>query len=452
MLPARDYFAHAPGAGFGRVGLGLDPSDAAALAGVNPDDIQGGATALQQQGQQLYTQANQIAGAASNVVNGDLPSVTTATNLISNNFTLANAQQVITSAAAMSKASGGTVTPQDPSLLNQLLVAYGVLAAAVSLVYPPLGAAIAAMSAIVKGILSSGWAASGPITPTPGVVTALMAVPLPTDTSASSASSPYPIANALQTAPTGCAAAPSISGSSGPTVGGALAAWRDFLDQAANTNQSQPTTQRGNNGYPQPGNTAPNGFSLGCATWQACADNQGACLASLPNAQAALALAVRWVPFGDPWVAPYQDGFLALGSGANGTAYYLERQFVDLAWAYAAWPKNLADQQALAYVTALAWIWSNYPGAPAGPLPGWIAFKLGHLRALVSSAGVQATTSPTMTAADTTAAAGAGLVSALVAAPTLYALATRQPVRAVWGKLVGRVGVTRLPRLPRLGR
>jgi hypothetical protein len=411
-------------AGFGQA----TPSDIAAQAGgqavAYAQQGQAQVAALQAQGQQLYTQANALAAAGTGAANGNLQSVLLTATLAANNVPAGQAKAVLQGAIAA--AGGAIATAGILTTATAWLVANGFLVAgsAVAASIPIVGTMVVVM-VLAMQLAISAWGATSPTTTTPGVVTALLAVPIPSGGTTATPQPGEPPAND----PTKTVASTCITSDGSGTVGGALAAWRDFLDYAANPSNAQPSTMRGNTPYPAPGQPSASGFSLGCATWQACATMQEACvgfaIGGEPNALAAAALAVRWVPLGDPWVAPYQDTFAQMPGAPGDVAYTLENKLIALAYATSQWPQGLADQQALQYLTSLAWVWSNYPGAPATPLPGWIAYKLGHLRMLVAQDGNIVAPAG---GAPATVAISCAATAALIAAPALYALAMRRPV------------------------
>jgi hypothetical protein len=420
-------------------GLGLSPDDVQAQAGGNLAQAQNNAAQLQANGQQLYTTANQIAAQGTGVANGNLQSIVASATLTANNVPAGQVQSMLKAAAA---AAGGTATTAGILtaatawlVTNGFLIAGSAAAAAI----PVFGTAVVAMVLAMQFIVAQ-WGASSPTTPTPAVVQALLAVPLPTPATVTAQGVTPSTSEPPLNDPTVAVTAGCETNDGAGTIAGALAAWRDFLDMAANPTQQQPTAQRGNNPYPP---FSGSGFSLGCASWQACADAELTCVGytipgGQPAAEAAIALAVRWVPLGDPWIAPYQDTFSSMGSGANQAGWNLENKLIALAYTFAAWPQAVADQQALAYLTSLAWVWNNFPGAPAGPLPGWIAYKLGHLQMLVATdALIQPAADAGPSAAQVGTAVALGGLGAAAAGVAIYGYRTGQPMATVLGKAWG---------------
>ena len=469
-LPHADYFGGAyfraacP-VGCGRSGFGqtFDALSAATQAGGPGIAYAQGATAgLQAQGQALYSQANNYATLGQGVANGNLSSVVTASNLAANQVPPGQTQSVLKSVGTtVAEATlGYTMTT---ALLTQGLTVLGATAAEVASAVPVLGTAVAAMIVATAAVLKL-WGASGAGSATlPPLGSALLSVPLPIPTTTSSQGLTPGVNEPPLADPTAeiSASSATSSGSTsscttnayagGDKVGGALGSWRDFLDFGSQANPTTAYAAALANGAPLPDPPATNvvkgGFSSGCATWQSCADQQLACVAfglgsiggGEPLAEAAVALAVRWVPFGETQVAPYNDVSNGVLAGWN-VMQGLQTNLTALAYAYAAWPQVLADQQALAYLTSLAWTWTNYPGN-SGPLPAWISYKLGHLQNLVAQdglIGVQQTAAAAAATQQTTAAVTGSLVAAVAAAPTLYALVTKQRVGAVWSRLLGR--------------
>jgi hypothetical protein len=444
------------------MGQTFDPSSALAASGVPAAQYAQSAATLQAQGQNLYSTANQYATLGTGVANGNLSSVVAASNLAANQVPPGQTQNVL-------KALGqdiGLATvgyAMTSALLTQGLLVLGATAAEAASAVPVLGTAVAAMIIATELLLKSPLAASGGTVVTmPPVGQALLAVPLPipsTSTSqgltAGAVEPPLADPTVAVAQANGTNACNTNIYAGGGKLGGAMGSWRDYLDFAS---QADPTTAYAAalaNGAPLPLPPATNvpkgGFSSGCTSWQACADQQLACVAfglgsiggGEPMAEQGVSLAVRWVPFGEPQVAPYNtgNGVLAGWEVMQG----LQANLTALAYAYAGWPQALADQQALAYLTSLAWTWTNYPGA-GGPLPSWIAYKLGHLQSLLAADGLisgQAAAAAASASQATNATVVGGLVAAAAAAPTLYALATKQSVGSVWGRIASAVALRR---------
>lgn len=348
--------------------------------------IQGGVAQAQQlsvQGQQLYTQANTLAIAGQAVVTkGDAQSVVTLGTLLASSVPPGQAQQILQQVTS-SLATGASLGTSVVQAMTRLGLFSSEELAGVSAAAPMVGVAVAALIVLIQQ-----FPASSPTTSDPPIVQELFNVPIPglAQQQQGGASGEIPLHDPSVWVPSNCS-----GGTAGIVTGGAmLATWRSDLEMVA---QGVPYVPAGG-GFQQGVSASDLAFAASCVA---------SVIRGQAEANAAIALAVRWVPFGDsdwrsgvrgPGAAPYADGFQSFptGTGSGGIsigtpdrpARTLEQNLINLAFAYASWPQAAADRAALQYLLALAWVWNNFPGNTA-PLPGWIAYKLGQLEGLVAA-------------------------------------------------------------------